>query len=133
MCVFQKGCGNQTHRVFVLWLFKINYQRKWQVGCKTFIWLQRDGYDECLLNWKRTQENERSTITLHPRFVYEKNKEVVFNIKGGFPVTMAIPTWMKIFPEGYKSIIFTCRCEETFYKLRAKVNDWKINMERGTF
>ena len=34
---------------------------------------------------------------------------------------MAIPTWMKSFPEGVRSV--TCRCEETFYKLRAKVNE----------
>ena len=59
-------------------------------------------------------------MTLPPHFIDEKNKEVVFHLKGGYPVTMAIPTWMKSFPEGFRGV--TCRCEETFYKLRAKVN-----------
>ena len=57
---------------------------------------------------------------LPPHYLDEKNKEVVFHIKGGFPTTMAIPTWMKNFPDGYKGLVV--RCEETFYKLRAKVN-----------
>ena len=60
-------------------------------------------------------------MSLPPHFVDEKNKEVVFHLKGGYPVTMAIPTWMKSFPDDYKGITF--RCEETFYKLRAKIND----------
>ena len=59
------------------------------------------------------------TIPLY--FIYENNKEVVFHLKGGYPVKMAIPTWMKSFPDNYKGV--TYRCEETFYKLRAKVND----------
>ena len=60
-------------------------------------------------------------MSLPPHFIDEKNKEVVFHLKGGYPVTMAIPTWMTSFPNDYKAI--TCRCEETFYKLRAKIND----------
>ena len=60
-------------------------------------------------------------MSLHPYFIDEKNKEVVFHLKGSYPVTMAIPTWMKSFPDEYKGI--SCRCEETFYKLRAKVNE----------
>jgi len=60
-----------------------------------------------------------STMSLPPHFIDEKNKEVVFHIKGIHPVTMAIPTWMKSFPDGYKGI--SCRCEENFYKLRAKI------------
>ena len=60
-------------------------------------------------------------MTIPPHFTYEKNKEVVFHLKGGYPVTMAIPIWMKSFPDDYKG---GTRCsEETFYKLRAKVND----------
>ena len=54
--------------------------------------------------------------TLPPHFILEKNKEVVFHIKGVFPVTLAIPTWMKSFPADYKSIVV--RCEETFYRMR---------------
>ena len=60
-------------------------------------------------------------MSLPPHVIDEKNKEVVFHLKGGYPVTMAIPTWMKSFPDDYKGI--PCRCEETFYKLRAKVKE----------
>ena len=66
-------------------------------------------------------------MSLPPHFVDEKNKEVIFHIKGGHPITMAISTWMKSFPDEYKGI--SCRCEETFYKLRAKLNDWKNWLE----
>ncbi len=60
-------------------------------------------------------------MTISPHFIDEQNKEVVFPLKGGYPVTIAILTWMKSFPDDYK--VVTCRCEKTFYKLRAKVND----------
>ena len=60
-------------------------------------------------------------MSLPSHFVYEKKKEVVFHLKGTFPVQLAIPTWMKSFPENFNEV--TCRCEETFYKLRAKIND----------
>ena len=58
---------------------------------------------------------------LPPYFVNEKKQEVVFHIKGGFPTTLAIPTWMKSFPDNYNGVVV--RCEETFYKLRAKINE----------
>ena len=58
---------------------------------------------------------------LPPHYWDEKNKEVVFHIPGGFPTTMAIPIWMKRFPPDYKGVVV--RCEETFYKLRAKVKE----------
>ena len=60
-------------------------------------------------------------MSLPPHFIDEKKKEVVFHLKGTFPVQLAIPTWMKSFPKGFKGV--TCRCEETFYKLRAKVQE----------
>ena len=60
-------------------------------------------------------------MSLPPHFIDAKKKEVVFHIKGGYPVTMSIPTWMKSFPDEYKGISY--RYKETFYKLRAKVND----------
>ena len=41
-------------------------------------------------------------MSLPPHFIDEKNKEVVFHIKGGYPVTMAIPSFMKSFPKGFK-------------------------------
>ena len=55
---------------------------------------------------------------LPPYFVLDSKKQVVFHIKGGFPTTMAIPIWMKRFPSDYKGMVV--RCEETFYKMRAK-------------
>ncbi len=60
-------------------------------------------------------------MNIPPHYIDEKNKEVVFHIKGGFPTTMAIPTWMKSFPSDYSASVV--RCEETFYKLRGKVNE----------
>ena len=54
-------------------------------------------------------------------FIDKNNNEFIFHIKGAHLVTMAIPTWMKSFPNHYKGV--SCYCEETFYKLRAKVND----------
>ena len=59
-------------------------------------------------------------MSLPPHFIDQK-KEVVFHIKGGHPVKMAIPTWMKSFPDHDKGV--SCRCGESFYKFRAKVND----------
>tara|TARA_Y100001968_G_C19295378_1_gene686357 strand:+ start:84 stop:266 length:183 start_codon:yes stop_codon:yes gene_type:complete len=60
-------------------------------------------------------------MNIPPHFIDERKKEVVFHIQGGFPTTMAIPTWMKSFPPDYSSSVV--RCEETFYKLRRKVNE----------
>ena len=60
-------------------------------------------------------------MNIPPHYIDEKNKEVVFHIKGGFPTTMAIPTWMKSFPSDYSASVV--RCEETFYRLRGKVNE----------
>ena len=51
-----------------------------------------------------TQENERSNMTLPPHFIDEKNKEVVFYVKGGYSVTMAMSIWMKSFPDDFKGI-----------------------------
>ena len=60
-------------------------------------------------------------MNIPPHFIDEKKKEVVFHVKGAYSVMMAISLWMKSFPDDFKGI--SCRCEETFYKLRAKVND----------
>ena len=67
----------------------------------------------------RNKKLEETGMTTH--FVDKAKKEVVFHIKGGFPTTMHIPSWMKFFPPDYKG--YACRCEEAFYKLRAKVNE----------
>ena len=52
---------------------------------------------------------------LPPHYWDEKNKQVVFHIKGGFPTKMAIPMWMKRFLSDYIGVVV--RCVETFYKL----------------
>ena len=60
-------------------------------------------------------------MSLPPHFIDEKNKEVIFHIKGVYPVTMAMPIFIQSFSDNYKAV--TCRHEKTFYKLWAKVND----------
>ena len=40
-------------------------------------------------------------MSLPPHFIDEKKKEVVFHLKGTFPVQLVIPTWMQSFPEYY--------------------------------
>ena len=57
-------------------------------------------------------------MNIPPHFINEKNKQVVFHLKGGYSVSTLVPTWMKSFPYGYKGE--TVRCEETFYKMREK-------------
>jgi len=57
-------------------------------------------------------------MSLPPHFIDENKKEVVFHLKGGYPVKMVIPTWMQSFPRDYKGVVV--RCEETFYKMREK-------------
>ena len=51
-------------------------------------------------------------MSLPPHFIDEKKKEIVFHIKCGYPVKMAIPTFMESFPKVFKGVTF--RCEETF-------------------
>ena len=58
-------------------------------------------------------------MSLPPHYVDEKKKEVVFHLKGGYPVTMAIPTWMQSFPDDYKSIVVSSLDE--FKKYGGKV------------
>ena len=54
--------------------------------------------------------------SMPPHYLDEKKKEVVFHIKGGFPVNREISTLMESFPANYKGVVV--RCEETFYRLR---------------
>ena len=51
-------------------------------------------------------------------FVDQKNKQVVFHIKGGYSISTEVPTWMGAFLYGYKGV--TIRSKETFYKMREK-------------
>ena len=56
-------------------------------------------------------------------FLIEKDKKVVFLIKGVFPEDLILKNYMPSFPEGYKGMIM--RCEESFYKMRMKANSSK--------
>ena len=58
-----------------------------------------------------------------PHFLIEKEKKVVFLIKGVFPETLIYKNYMPSFPEGFKGMIM--RCEESFYKMRMKANSSK--------
>ena len=55
-------------------------------------------------------------------FVLDKSKEVILYLgKGEVEGEKELQAWMKDSPSNFKGI--SCRCEETFYKLSAKVND----------
>ena len=72
-------------------------------------------------NYPQLRNGKLEGGSLPPHYFDVKNKQVVFHIKGRFPTTMVIPFWMKNFPDDLKGVVV--RCEETFYKLRAKVNE----------
>ena len=55
-----------------------------------------------------------------PHFIIEKENKVVFLIKGVFPKHLILKSYMPYFPEVFKGIVI--RCEESFYKMRTKVN-----------
>jgi len=58
-----------------------------------------------------------------PHFIVEKENKVVFLIKGIFPEDLILNNYMPYFPKGFKGIVI--RCEESFYKMRIKVNSKK--------
>tara|TARA_B100001287_G_scaffold255054_1_gene238904 strand:- start:319 stop:507 length:189 start_codon:yes stop_codon:yes gene_type:complete len=53
-------------------------------------------------------------------FIVEKENKVVFLIKGVFPEYLILKNYMPYFPGVSKGIVM--RCEESFYKMRMKVN-----------
>ena len=55
-----------------------------------------------------------------PHFVVEEEKKVIFLIKGVFPEHLILKNYMPYFPKLFKGIVM--RCEESFYKMRMKVN-----------
>ena len=57
---------------------------------------------------------------LPPHFIVEKENKVVFLIKGVFPEYLILKNYMPYFPRVSKGIVM--RCEESFYKMRIKVN-----------
>ena len=55
-----------------------------------------------------------------PHFIVEKENKVFFLIKGIFPENCILKNYMHHFPKGSQGIVI--RCEESFYKMRMKVN-----------
>ena len=55
-----------------------------------------------------------------PHFIVENENKVVFLIKGVFPKHLTLKSYMPYFPKTFKGIVM--RCEESFYKMRMKVN-----------
>ena len=72
-------------------------------------------------NYPRLRSGKLEGGGIPPHYVNEKKKEVVFHIPSGNPATLGIPTWMRAFSSDYKGSCI--RCEESFYRLRAKVNE----------
>ena len=58
-----------------------------------------------------------------PHFIAAKENKVVFLIKGVFPANLILKNYMPYFPKTFKGIVM--RCEESFYKMRIKVNSKK--------
>tara|TARA_Y100000589_G_scaffold326884_1_gene367569 strand:+ start:3181 stop:3372 length:192 start_codon:yes stop_codon:yes gene_type:complete len=59
-------------------------------------------------------------INIPPHFIVEREKKVVFLIKGALPKDLILKYYMPYFPSMLKGIVM--RCEESFYKMRMKVN-----------
>jgi len=59
-------------------------------------------------------------LKIPPHFIIEKDKKVVFLIKGVFPEHSILKNYMHYFPKSFKGIVI--RCEESFYKMRMKAN-----------
>tara|TARA_B100000212_G_scaffold246624_1_gene188337 strand:- start:139 stop:342 length:204 start_codon:yes stop_codon:yes gene_type:complete len=55
-----------------------------------------------------------------PHFIIEEDNKVVFLIKGVFPKHLILKDYMPYFPKEFKGTVI--RCEESFYKMRIKVN-----------
>ena len=73
------------------------------------------GYIASDEKWKELMKN------LPPHFIIEKEKKVVFHIKGIYPAQFILDQYISNFPEGYK--ISIVRCEESFYNMRVKENN----------
>ena len=58
-----------------------------------------------------------------PHFIVKKESKVVFLIKGVFPEHLILKNYMPYFPKEFKGIVM--RCEESFYKMRMKINSNK--------
>ena len=58
-----------------------------------------------------------------PHFIVEEEKKVVFLIKGVFPEDLILKSYMPYFLKLLKGNVI--RCEESFYKMRMKINSKK--------
>ena len=58
-----------------------------------------------------------------PHFIVEKENKVIFLIKGVFPEHLILNNYMPYFPKVFKGMVI--RCEESFYKMRMKINSRK--------
>ena len=62
-------------------------------------------------------------IKISPHFIVEKDYKLNFLIKGVFPEHLILKNYMPYFPKAFKGIVM--RCEESFYRMRMKVNSKK--------
>tara|TARA_Y100000589_G_scaffold326893_1_gene367591 strand:+ start:281 stop:472 length:192 start_codon:yes stop_codon:yes gene_type:complete len=62
-------------------------------------------------------------LKIPPHFIVEEDNKVVFLIKGVFPENLILKNYMPYFPKAFKGTVM--RCEESFYKMRMKVNSKK--------
>ena len=62
-------------------------------------------------------------LRIPPHFIVKEEKKVIFLIKGVFPEHILLKDYMPYFPEAFKGMVM--RCEESFYKMRMKVNSKK--------
>ena len=70
-------------------------------------WLQRYGYEECLLYLKIERGlNIIREILWHPSHFREKEQRIVFHIQGAYQLIMVIPTLMKSFPGDYIGFLY---------------------------
>ena len=58
-----------------------------------------------------------------PHFIIEKENKVVFLIKSVFTEHLILKNYMPYSPKAFKVIVM--RCEESFYKMRMRVNSKK--------
>ena len=65
--------------------------------------------------WEELMKN------LPPHFIIQREKKVVFLVKGIFPDKVFLDKNMVNFPKGNTGMLI--RCEESFYKMRMKENN----------
>ena len=69
-------------------------------------------------NYPRLRNGKLEGTGMPPYVVLDDEKEVLFYIPNGFPLTLGIPTWMKCFPDDYKGLVI--RSAEAFNKYKQR-------------